>query len=175
MELYVGRPLTNEGREEREIAVYDYLDNLGIEYYRVDHQSAGTMQDCQTVERVLDNVICKNLFLCNRQKTKFYLYVTPSDKPFVTREFSPKVNSSRLSFGTSQDLERLLNVHPGSVSIMGLIFDKENVVQLVIDKELLTHKDFSCHPCKNTSSIKLKLSDLIEKYIPSTNHTPLYV
>ena len=175
MELYVGRPLTNEGREEREIAVYDYLDNLGIEYYRVDHQSAGTMQDCQTVERVLDNVICKNLFLCNRQKTKFYLYVTPSDKPFVTREFSPKVNSSRLSFGTSQDLERLLNVHPGSVSIMGLIFDKENVVQLVIDKELLTHKDFSCHPCKNTSSLRLKRADVFGKFLDSVHHAPIFL
>lgn len=175
MQLYVGRPETNEGREKKEIAVYDYLDNLGIEYYRVDHESAGTMADCQMVERVLDNVICKNLFLCNRQKTKFYLYVTPQDKPFVTKEFSPKVNSSRLSFGTPEDLERLLNLTPGSVSIMGLIFDKENVVQLVIDKELLTHKDFSCHPCKNTSSIKLRLSDLIEKYIPSTNHSPIYV
>lgn len=175
MQLYLGRPKTNDGRLEKEIKVYDYLDNLGIEYYRVDHESAGTMEECQTVERVLDNVICKNLFLCNRQKTKFYLYVTPHDKHFVTKDFSPKVNSSRLSFGTSEDLERLLNLTPGSVSIMGLIFDTDNVVQLVIDKELLSHKDFSCHPCINTSSIKMKLSDLLEKYIPSTNHLPMFV
>lgn len=175
MQLYLGRPKTNDGRLEKEIKVYDYLDNLGIEYYRVDHESAGTMEECQTVEKVLDNVICKNLFLCNRQKTRFYLYVTPHDKHFVTKDFSPKVNSSRLSFGTSEDLERLLNLTPGSVSIMGLIFDTDNVVQLVIDKELLSHKDFSCHPCINTSSIKMKLSDLLEKYIPSTNHIPMFV
>lgn len=175
MQLYLGRPKTNDGRLEKEIKVYDYLDNLGIEYYRVDHESTGTMEECQMVERVLDNVICKNLFLCNRQKTKFYLYVTPHDKHFVTKDFSPKVNSSRLSFGTSEDLERLLNLTPGSVSIMGLIFDTDNIVQLVIDKELLSHKDFSCHPCINTSSIKMKLSDLLEKYIPSTNHIPMFV
>ena len=146
MQLYLGRPSSNSGRLDKEIRVYDYLDNLGIEYYRVDHKSANTMEECQMVERVLDNVICKNLFLCNRQKTKFYLYVTPADKHFVTKDFSPKVNSSRLSFGTPEDLEKLLNLTPGSVSIMGLIFDKNNVVQLVIDRELLTHTDFSCHP-----------------------------
>ena len=175
MELYVGRPKTNENRLDKEIRVYDFLDGLGIEYFRVDHESAGTMQECERVERVLDNLICKNLFLTNRQKTRFYLLVMPSSKHFVTKDFSPKVNSSRLSFGEPELLEKYLDLTPGSVSIMGLINDKENVVQLVIDKELLTHEHFSCHPCINTSSIKLKTKDLIEKYIPATSHTPIFV
>jgi Ala-tRNA(Pro) deacylase len=175
MELFVGRPLNCEGRLEKEIRVYDFLDKLGVEYYRVDHESAGTMEECLVVEKVLDNLICKNLFLCNRQKTRFYLLVMDSRKHFVTKDFSPKVNSSRLSFGTPEDLEKMLDLTPGSVSIMGLICDTGCDVSLVIDKDLLEKEYFSCHPCINTSSIKIKTKDLIEKIIPALGHTPTFV
>lgn len=175
MELYIGRPKISKGRLEKEIKVYDFLDSLGIEYFRVDHTPAGTMEDCAKIEKVLDNVICKNLFLCNRQKTRFYMFVLPADKHFVTKEFSPKVNSSRLSFGTPEDLLSMLDLTPGSVSIMGLINDTGCRVSLVIDKEILSHKHFSCHPCINTSSIKLKTDDLINKIIPALKHTPTFV
>lgn len=175
MQLYLGRPKTNDGRLEKEIKVYDYLDNLGIEYYRVDHESTGTMEECQMVERVLDNVICKNLFLCNRQKTAFYLLMMPGNKTFKTKDFSPLVGSSRLSFADECDMEKYLDVTPGSVSIMGLINDKECKVQLAIDKDVLVPDFIGCHPCINTSSLKIKTSDLLEKYLPATGHTPVLV
>lgn len=175
MTLYKGRPKTNDGREAREIRVYDYLDSLGIEYYRVDHDSVFSDSECEAVEKVLDNVICKNIFLCNRQKTAFYMLVMPAHKRFKTSQVSHLLGSSRLSFGTPEDMLRLLDVTPGSVSIMALMNDKENKVQLVIDDELLQHSDFGCHPCKNTSSLRLKRTDVFDIFLKSVNHTPIFL
>ena len=175
MVLYKGRPKTNEGREEREIRVYDYLDSLNIEYYRVDHDSVFSDNECEAVERVLDNVICKNIFLCNRQKTSFYMLVMPAHKRFRTSEVSHLLNSSRLSFGSPEDMLNLLDVTPGSVSIMALMNDRDNRVQLVIDDELLNHSDFGCHPCKNTSSLRLKRTDVFDKFLKSVNHQPIFL
>ena len=175
MILYKGRPSSNEGREQREIRVYDYLDSLGIEYFRVDHDSVFSDNQCEAVEKVLDNVICKNIFLCNKQKTAYYMLVMPAHKRFNTSKVSHLLNSSRLSFGTAEDMLELLDVTPGSVSIMALMNDKNNRVQLVIDDELLDHTDFGCHPCKNTSSLRLKRTDVFDKFLKSVNHTPIFL
>ena len=175
MTLYKGRPQTNEGREAREIRVYDYLDRLGIEYWRVDHDCVFSDNECEAVERVLDNVICKNIFLCNRQKTKYYMLVMPAHKRFNTSRVSHLLNSSRLSFGTPEDMLELLDVTPGSVSIMALMNDRDCKVQLVIDDELLLHRDFGCHPCKNTSSLRLARADVFDVFLPSVNHTPIFL
>ena len=175
MTLYKGRPSVTQGRLPREIRVYDYLDSLGIEYYRVDHDSIFGDQECEALERVLDNVICKNIFLCNRQKTSYYMLVMPAHKRFKTSLVSHLLNSSRLSFGTPEDMLRLLDVTPGSVSIMALMNDVENKVQLVIDDELLSHEDFGCHPCMNTSSLRLKRTDVFDKFLPSVNHSPIFL
>ncbi len=175
MVLYKGRPTSCQGREEREIRVYDYLDNLGIEYFRVDHESVFGDEECEAVERVLDNVICKNIFLCNRQRTAYYMLVMPAHKRFRTSEVSHLLNSSRLSFGTPEDMLSMLDVTPGSVSIMALMNDRENRVQLVIDSELLEHEDFGCHPCKNTSSLRLKRTDVFDKFLQSVHHTPIFL
>ena len=175
MTLYKGRPSTNEGREAREIRVYDHLDKLGIEYYRVDHDSVFHDTECEAVEKVLDNVICKNIFLCNRQKTRYYMLVMPAHKKFNTSAVSHGLNSSRLSFGSADDLLSLLDVMPGSVSIMALMNDHDNKVQLVIDTELLEHEDFGCHPCKNTSSLRLKRADVFDTFLKSVNHQPIFL
>ncbi len=175
MVLYKGRPTSVEGREPREIRVYDYLDNLGIEYYRVDHDSVFHDEECEAVEKVLDNVICKNIFLCNRQRTKYYMLVMPAHKKFNTSQVSHALNSSRLSFGTAEDMLALLDVTPGSVSIMALMNDRDNRVQLVIDNELLEHEDFGCHPCKNTSSLRLKRADVFDKFLKSVCHEPIFL
>lgn len=175
MTLYKGRPQTNEGREAREIRVYDHLDSLGIEYWRVDHEGVFSNDQCEAVEKVLDHVICKNIFLCNRQRTRFYLLVMPADKRFNTSRVSHLLNSSRLSFGSAEDLLALLDVTPGSVSIMALMNDPDGRVQLVIDDELLAHRDFGCHPCKNTSSLRLNRRDVFEKFLQSVNHTPIFL
>lgn len=175
MTLYKGRPASCEGREEREVRVYDYLDSLGIEYYRVDHDSVFGDDDCQAVEKVLEHVICKNIFLCNRQKTSYYMLVMPAHKRFKTSQVSHLLNSSRLSFGTPEDMLELLDVTPGSVSIMALMNDPDNRVQLVIDDELLQHEDYGCHPCKNTSSLRLKRADVFDVFLKSVHHEPIFL
>lgn len=170
MELYKGRPETNVGRKEKEIAVYDLLDRLGVEYFRTDHEAAMTMEDCFEADQVLGIEICKNLFLCNRQKTKFYLLLMPGDKPFKTKELSKQIPTSRLSFGTAEDMEKYLNVTPGSATIMGLMFDQENKVQLIVDEDVLNQEEFGCHPCVNTSSLKMKTADIFGKYLEEVHH-----
>lgn len=173
--LFHGRPLDLFGREEKEIRVYDFLDRLGIEYMRVDHEHTDTMEACKGVDEVLDIFICKNLFLCNRQKTKFYLLMMPGDKPFKTKELSAQIASSRLSFAGPEHMEEFLDILPGSVSVMGLMNDKEKKVQLLVDRDLLEPEFFGCHPCVNTSSLKIGTKDLFEKIIPAMEHEPVFV
>ena len=171
MELYKGRPEDINGREEREVRVYDLLDSLGIEYFRTDHEHADTMEACNRIDAVLDVVICKNLFLCNRQKTDFYLLMMPGDKPFKTKELSSQINSARLSFASPEAMLEYLDIKPGAVSIMGLMNDKENHVKLLVDEDVLKDEYVGCHPCVNTSSLKLKTEDVFGKYLKAVNHT----
>ena len=175
MQLYDGRPADTAGRSEHETATYDLLDSLGIAYKRTDHEHADTMEACRAIDGVLGVLICKNLFLCNRQKTRFYLLLMPGDKPFHTRDLSAQINSSRLSFGSPEDMERLLGVSPGSVSVMGLMNDPQGLVTLLIDSDMLRGEDFGCHPCVNTSSLKLRTSDLTGVFLPAVRHEPTIV
>ncbi len=170
MELMQGRPLDTDAREAREIRTYDFLDKLNIFYERVDHTPAQTMEDCLAVDAVLGTEMCKNLFLCNRQKTDFYLLLMPGDKPFKTKELSAQIDSARLSFADAEAMERYLDLRPGSVSALGLMNDVDREVTLLIDEDLLTHPFIGCHPCVNTSSLKLSTKDLLEKFLPATKH-----
>ena len=170
-----GRPKNCEGREAKEIRTYDFLDSLGIEYYRVDHEHLDTMEQCEAVDVALETVLCKNLFLCNRQHTAFYLLMMPGAKPFRTKELSAQINTSRLSFAEPEYLLKYLDIIPGSVSIMGLINDKDCEVQLLIDKDVIKPDHIGCHPCVNTSSLKLRTEDVLEKYLPAVKHTPIFV
>ena len=181
MQLVDGRPESIEGRLEKEIRVYDFLDSLGIEYKRVDHEAAMTMEACEEIDRTLSEgvekgvAICKNLFLCNRQATDFYLLLIPGDKPFKTKYLSAQIGSSRLSFAKPEYMEQYLDITPGSVSVMGLMNDKEKKVRLLIDEDVLQDEYFACHPCINTSSLRFKTSDLMEKVIPAMEHEPTMV
>jgi len=166
MELYIGRPETNEGRLEKEIKVYDLLDALEVPFVRVDHEAVMTIEACKGIDETLGITINKNLFLCNRQKTAFYLLLLPGGKALKTKELSAQIPTSRLSFGSGEDMERLLNVTPGSATVMGLLFDTEQKVQLLIDEDILKAEYFGCHPLINTSSLKIKTKDLMEKIIP---------
>ena len=171
MELVNGRPETNEGRLEKEIRVYDLLDSLNIPYERIDHEAAETMEACAEIDKALaPAVICKNLFLCNSQKTKFYLLMIPGDKHFKTKEISHQINSPRLSFAPAEFMEKYLDITPGSVSVMGLMNDPDNQVQLLVDEDVLKGEFIGCHPCINTSSIRFHTSDLVEKVLPAVNH-----
>ena len=170
MEVYHGRPLHTEGRLQKEIAVYDLLDSLSISYDRVDHQAMMTIAQCEEVDKSLGISICKNLFLCNQQKTKFYLLLMPGMKKFVTKEVCKLIPSPRLSFANETYMEELLNITPGSVSVMGLMNDKENRVKLLIDREVAEAEYLGCHPCINTSSLKMKTTDVLERFLPAVGH-----
>ncbi len=167
MILEKGRPIDTTNRLEKEISAYDFLDSLNIVYDRIDHAPAMTMEICAEIDKVLGATICKNLFLCNRQQTEFYLLMMPDDKPFKTKNLSQQIGSSRLSFATAEHMEKYLNITPGSVSVLGLINDTENKVTLLIDEDVLKDAFFGCHPLINTSSLKIKTTDLLEKIIPA--------
>ena len=177
MKLENGRPENTEGRLEKEVRVYDFLDKLGVEYQRVDHEAAMTMEACEEIDRTLGDgtAICKNLFLCNRQETDFYLLLMPGDKPFKTKDLSKQINSARLSFADESYMEEFLDITPGSVSIMGLMNDTDNHVQLLMDKEVLEGESLGCHPCINTSSLKLKTKEVMEKFLPAVHHEAVIV
>lgn len=175
MELMKGRPETISGRLEREIKVYDLLDDLGIAYERTDHEEANTMEACNEIDRILDTIICKNLFLCNRQKTQFYLLMMPGDKPFKTKDLSKQIGSARLSFAEPEFIEEYLHIRPGAVSIMGLMNDTKNHVQLLIDRTVAESETLGCHPCVSTSSLKMKTKDVLEKFLPAVGHEPVIV
>ena len=177
MELQNGRPENVNDRLDKEIRVYDFLDKLSVTYQRVDHEAAMTMEACEEIDRTLgdDTAICKNLFLCNRQETNFYLLLMPGDKPFKTKDLSAQIGSARLSFAKPEYMEKYLDITPGSVSVLGLMNDREKKVQLLIDEDVLKDPYFGCHPCINTSSLKFTTKDFIEKIIPALEHEPVIV
>ncbi len=168
--VYHGRPENVEERLPKEVAVYDLLDELGIAYDRIDHEAIFTIEGCNNIDGVLGIHLCKNIFLCNSQKTKFYLLLMPGEKRFVTKDFCKQIVSPRLSFAPAEFMEEYLDITPGSVSVMGLMNDKEHHVQLVIDQDVLKEEYIGFHPCINTSSMRIAMKDLLEKFLPAVEH-----
>lgn len=176
MKLENGRPKKSDNRVLTEIAVYDMLDQLEIPFERVDHDAAFTMEACAAIDKVLyPAVICKNLFLCNSQKTKFYLLMIKEDKKFITKDISKQIGSARLSFAPEEFMVEYLRTPAGSASIMGLMNDKEKRVQLLVDEEVLCAEYVGCHPCINTSSLRMKVADVFEKFLPAVGHNYMKV
>jgi len=173
-ELYTSRP-NSDGRLPKELRVYDLLERLDVPFIRVDHEEAATVEACQGVDQLLGIAICKNLFLCNAQKTKFYLLMMPGSKQFKTKDLSQQIQSSRLSFAPAAFMEEFLDITPGSVSFLGLMNDHNHQVQLIIDRDVTACEYIGCHPCINTSSLKLKTSDMLQKILPALNHEPIFV
>lgn len=175
LELQQGRPADVSNRLEKEIRTYDLLDRLNIPYERVDHEALETMEACAEVDGILNALICKNLFLCNAQKTKFYLLMMPGDKKFHTKDLSAQINSARLSFANEEYMEQFLDITPGSVSVMGLMNDQNHQVQLLMDEEVVANEYVGCHPCINTSSLRMKVSDLVNVFLKEVQHEPVLV
>jgi Ala-tRNA(Pro) deacylase len=167
--LYHSKPM-DDNRLEKELNTYDLLEKLDIPFVRVDHEAAQTIDDCNDIDEALGIKICKNLFLRNNSKTDFYLLLMPGDKKFLTKDLSKQIGCSRLSFAEGEYMEKHLNITPGSVSVLGLMNDKDHNVRLLIDKEIYESEYFGCHPCINTSSLKIKISDLLERFLPYTGH-----
>lgn len=170
MRLYPGRPLDETGRLPKEIRTYDLLDQLQIPFFRIDHERIDTIAGCDLIDPLLGTEICKNLFLCNTQKTNFYLLLMPGTKKFRTADLSKQIDTARLSFAPAEYMEQYLDITPGSVSILGLMNDKENKVRLLIDEEVLKVPYMGCHPCINTSSIRLSTEDVLTKFLPAVHH-----
>lgn len=171
MVLHHGRPESMEGRQAREVRVYDFLDRLGIEYWQTDHAKAAyTMEDCEDVDAILEATICKNLFLCNRQQTQFYLLMMPDGKRFKTKELSGQLGVARLSFADESRMTEYLDIHPGAVSVMGLMNDHDHHVRLIVDEDVLKGEFLGCHPCVNTSSLKIRTKDIFGKFLPAVQH-----
>ena len=160
---------------QKELDAFAYLDKCGISYEWTAHESLMTMEDCLAVDERFGFKICKNLFLCNQQKTVFYLLLMPADKPFKTKYLSKELGIARLSFGDETKLLELLNLTPGSVSALGLIFDPDHKVKLLIDRALLSEPRFGAHPCINTATVAFSTDDLLNKYLPAVGHVPTYV
>ena len=169
---YTGRPA--EKRTPAEEAIYDKLEELGIPFDRVDHDHADTMEDCLLIESTLGGKICKNLFLCNRQQTAFYLLMMPGGKPFKTKFLSAQLGCARLSFADAGHMAQYLRTIPGSVSALELLFDTENAVQLVIDREMLAEDTISGHPGLSTSTLRMAREDLL-RYVSAVGHEPTYI
>ena len=168
--IWEGRPEDPAGRLEKELRAYDLLDSLGICYQRIDHEALPTIEACQDVDTRLNTHVCKNLFLCNTQKTNFYLLMMPGEKKFQTKLVSRQLGVARLSFAPEEYLEQLLSLTPGSVSVMGLMNDQDNQVSLLIDEDVIREEYVGCHPCINTSSIRMKTGELLEKILPAVHH-----
>lgn len=168
--LSKGRPANSDGRLAKEIRTYDLLDRLGIPYERLDHEPTATIEACHAIDRRLNTNICKNLFLCNAQKTDFYLLMMPGHKKFRTAAISKQIGSSRLSFAEADYMELFLDITPGSVSVLGLMNDTGRRVRLLIDRDTASQEFLGCHPCINTSSLKIRTCDILEKFLPHINH-----
>ena len=172
LKLEKGSPADYSDRLEKEKRCYELLDNLGLEYFRCDHPdaNANTMEDCRAIDAILEALVCKNLFLCNRQETQFYLLMMPGDKPFKTKELSSQIGSARLSFASAEYMEKFLDITPGSVSILGLMNDKDKAVKLLVDEDVLKDEFVGCHPCINTTSLKLKKADMFGAVLEKLGH-----
>ena len=168
IKLFSGRP--EDERIAKELRCYDFLDSLNIEYTRADHEHGDTMEALLQVETALDCRICKNLLLTNRQMTDIYLLMMPGDKPFKTKLLSKQIGSARLSFASPEQMEENLDITPGSLSVLGLMNDKANKVRLLMDAELLQQEYIGCHPCINSSTLKLRTCDIMEKILPAVSH-----
>ena len=171
--LYPGRP--EDRRMDKEMRCYDLLDLLGVSYIRADHDHADTIELCREIEKILGCQICKNLLLTNRQMTSFYLLMMPGDKPFKTKDLSKQIQSARLSFASGDQMEQLLDISPGSLSVLGLMNDTEGKVKLLIDSDLMSLEYIGCHPCVNSSTLKISMSDVIELLLPAMHHDITFV
>ncbi len=175
LKLEKGRPVDTSGRLSKEIRVYDYLDGLGIEYDRVDHPAYDTMQDCAATDELLGVGTVKNLLLCNSQKTEFYMLLMPADKKFKTKELSKQIGSARLSFASGEYMEELLDITPGSLTVLGLINDADKRVRLLIDRDVQSSEYIVVHPCINTTSLKIRTNDIMKVFLPSLRREPIFV
>ena len=165
-----GAPTNASERTAREQRCYTFLNRLGVPYRRADHAVAATMEICREIEKSLGCPICKNLLLTNRQQTDFYLLLMEGEKVFKTKYLSKALGCARLSFATDEQMQALVDVTPGSLSVLGLLNDPEQRVRLVIDKPVLEQAEIGFHPCMNTSTLAVSMGDFTGTILPALRH-----
>ena len=151
--------------------VYETFASLGIPFERVDTDPGLTMEDCQHIDAKIGVRIVKTVFLCNRQQTEFYLYVTTDDKPFVTREFCAALGGiPRVSFAPAEKLRELTGVEVGATTILSAILLECAPVHLVMDRSVAESEWFACTDGTATCFVKIRTEDLLGKYVPASGH-----
>ena len=155
--------------------VYETLEKLSIPYFRVDTDEAITMEDCIAIADKLNTPVVKTLFLCNRQQTNFYLFVTTSEKAFSTKNFSRAMGISRVSFASPEQLESMLGTKVGSASVLSLLHDPEQRVHLVLDRQVLIEPWFGCSDTTTTGYMKLVTDEMLHKFLPHVDHLPTII
>lgn len=154
---------------------YESLEKLQISFERVDTDEAISMVDCIEISRKLDMKMVKTLFLCNRQKTKLYLFVTTADKPFKSKDFSSLLGIPRVSFAPEELMENILGVKIGAATIFGVLKDKDNLVQVVFDKDVLLEEWYGCSDGTTTGYMKVKTDQMVNNFLTYTKHIPTVI
>lgn len=172
-EPYASAPAEYQNDLQRE--VYETLEKLSIPYYRVDTDEAITMEDCVAIAEKLNTPVVKTLLLCNRQQTDFYLFVTTSDKPFSTKNFSRAMEISRVSFASPEQLESMLGTKVGSASVLSLLHDPQHRVHLVMDRQALIEPWYGCSDTTTTGYMKLVTDELLHTFLPYVDHLPTII
>ncbi len=150
--------------------VYRTLDELSISYERVETDEAITMEDCIEIDKKLNMKMVKTLFLCNRQETNFYLYITTGDKKFDSKKFSQELEISRVSFAKEGKMNEMLGTRIGAATIFSSLIDNDLKVQIVIDKDVLNEEYYGCSDGTTTGYMKIKTDDIINKVLPYSKH-----
>lgn len=154
---------------------YESLEKLHISFERVDTDEAISMEDCIEINQKLDMKMVKTLFLCNRQKTELYLFVTTADKPFKSKDFSNSLGISRLSFAPEELMENILGVKIGAATIFGVLMDKDNLVQVVFDKDVLLEEWYGCSDGTTTGYMKVKTNQIVDNFLSYIKHIPTVI
>lgn len=157
--------------EEREKRTYEFLDNLGVPYEKYEHEAIMTIEAAKELDKKMGLEICKNLFLSTRHSTEFYLLLMVGSKKFNTGKVSKQINVPRMTFAGDDYMLEYLDIRPGSVSPLGLMNDKGNNVNLLIDEDVLNMEKIAVHPCVNTATLVINTKDLIEKILPACGHS----
>ena len=158
-----------------EQAVYDALKNMGIAYDVVQHAPASSMEECAWVMEPLNATCVKNIFLCPRNQSRFYLLITRPEAKLKTSDISKQAGASRLAFAPEEKLWHYLREKPGAISPMGLIFDEGREVTVLVDEALRKAPRVAFHPCVNTASLALSSDDFFDVYLKTLGYEPIYV
>ncbi len=168
--VFDGAP--EDKRGELETKVYAEFKELGIDFKRVDNDEAISMEECVEISNTWGAEIRRTVVVCNRQTTNYYLVVMPADKRFDTKTFAHNMECARVSFASEEDMIKILGVSHGNASVVSILNDKDNMVQVVLDKDVADDEYFACNVGINTTHIMFKTDDLINKFLVKEEHNP---